>query len=92
MKNYFIYILRCADQSLYIGRISDLERRLSEHKNRQGCTYTALRLPVEIVFYQSFATENEAYSAEQQIKGWSRKKKEALIRNDLNEIIRLSNK
>lgn len=91
MKNFFVYILRCSDQSFYVGRTRNLENRLAEHKNRQGGLYTALRLPVEMIFSQSFATENEAYAAEQQIKGWSRKKKEALINNDWKLIIRLSN-
>lgn len=92
MKNFFVYILRCADQSLYVGRTQDLERRLAEHQNRQGCLYTALRLPAKMIFSQSFANENEAYAAEQQIKGWSRKKKEALVKNNWNEIVKLSNK
>lgn len=92
MKSFFVYILRCADRSLYVGRTQDLERRLAEHCNRQGCAYTALRLPVEMVFSQNFANENEAYTAEQQIKGWSRKKKEALINNDWNQIVKLSNR
>lgn len=91
MKTFFVYILRCSDRSLYVGRTRDLENRLAEHKNSQGGIYTALRLPVEMVFSQSFADENEAYSVEQQIKGWSRKKKEALINNDWDQIIKLSN-
>lgn len=80
MKDLFVYILRCSDNSYYIGRTNDIEKRLAEHKNKQGGNYTALRLPVELVFIQSFANENESYSAEQQLKGWSRKKKKRLLR------------
>lgn len=91
MDCFFVYILKCCDGSYYVGRTHDTEKRLAEHRNKQGGEYTALRLPVMLVFSQSFASENEAYAVEMQIKGWSRKKKEALISGDWKEVVRLSN-
>jgi predicted GIY-YIG superfamily endonuclease len=91
MNNFFVYILKCADGSYYVGRTHDIEQRLAEHRNKQGGIYTALRLPVILVFQQAFASENEAYAMEQKLKRWSRKKKEALIKGDWEEIVRLSN-
>lgn len=89
--NYFVYILKCSDDSYYVGRTHNLEKRLAEHRNQQGGIYTALRLPVMLIFQQEFPSENDAYAMEQKLKGWSRKKKEALINGDWKELVRLSN-
>jgi predicted GIY-YIG superfamily endonuclease len=91
MNNFFVYMLKCSDGSYYVGRTHNIEQRLAEHRNKQGGLYTALRLPVMLVFQQEFASENDAYAMEQKLKGWSRKKKEALIKGDWKEIVRLSN-
>ena len=85
-------MLRCGDQSYYIGHTSDLEQRIAEHNAGGYCDYTSRRLPVEVVFTQAFPTRDEAFTMEKQVKGWSRKKKEALIRNDWQEIQRLARK
>jgi predicted GIY-YIG superfamily endonuclease len=80
---YYAYILKCADGSYYTGSTTSLELRLSEHSNGVDTqAYTYSRRPVELVWTQEFATHDEAFRAEHQIKGWSRAKKEALIRND----------
>lgn len=87
---YYVYMLRCADNSYYIGSTSDLERRLEEHRTGFFKGYTSKRLPVEIVWSQDFPTEHEAFLTERQIKGWSRAKKEALIHGawcELHEIV-----
>jgi predicted GIY-YIG superfamily endonuclease len=91
MNHFYVYILKCSDGSYYTGHTDNLENRLCEHKNKKFAGYTAVRLPVELVFYHVFNTRDEAFMAERKIKGWSRKKKEALIRNDWNELVRLSN-
>jgi len=88
--SFWVYILRCADNSYYTGHSDNLENRISEHQNGLSGGYTASRLPVELVFNQACTTREEALAAEQQIKGWSRKKKEALMRGDWAEVSRLA--
>jgi predicted GIY-YIG superfamily endonuclease len=89
---YYVYILRCADGSYYTGTASDLSRRLSEHCDGVvRSSYTFGRRPVRLVWSEEVATQNDALQHEHQIKGWSRGKKEALIRGDfggLHEIVR----
>jgi putative endonuclease len=80
MPQYFTYILKCADNSYYTGVTNDIERRYLEHQHKEDpdC-YTATKLPVELVFLQTFRYIDKAIAFEKRIKGWSRKKKEALI-------------
>jgi len=88
--SFWIYILRCADSSYYTGHTDNLEKRIGEHLNGLCGGYTSNRLPVKLVFSQECATRIEALAAEQQIKGWSRKKKEAMMRGDWAEVSRLA--
>jgi putative endonuclease len=82
-----VYMLRCADQSYYVGSARlGLERRLSEHNHGTYGGYTSKRLPVELVWSQHFLDITDAIAVERQIKGWSRAKKEALIRGDYQAI------
>jgi putative endonuclease len=93
MKNYYVYILKCADNSYYTGITNDLLRRFYEHNhslNKKSYTYS--RRPVELVYYESFQKPKEAILWEKRIKGWTRLKKEALISGDIEELKRLSNK
>lgn len=76
MRFFFLYILKCADNSYYVGHTDDLEKRLSEHTTGSIPGYTSTRLPVVLVFQQQFATREEAIEAEQKIKKWNRNKKE----------------
>jgi tRNA/rRNA methyltransferase len=92
MKPFFVYMLKCSDELYYIGHTDDIERRIAEHNNGQVSGYTKNRFPIKAVYIQDFMKRDEAIVAEQQIKGWSRKKKEVLIRNDWEKIIELSNK
>jgi putative endonuclease len=79
----FVYILRCSDKSLYIGCANNLERRIAQHQAGTFTTgYTALRRPVELVWSEHFERITDAIAAERQIKGWSKAKKEALIRGE----------
>jgi putative endonuclease len=81
----WVYILRCADGSFYVGmtRGENLEQRISEHQMRLSpSAYTASRLPVTLVYSEYFELIADAIFAERRIKGWSRAKKEALIRGD----------
>ena len=87
---FWVYMLRCHDGSYYTGHTDALERRIAEHTSGAftGC-YTFQRRPVELVFAQEVATREEALAAERRIKGWSRAKKEAMIRGDWAEVSRL---
>ena len=76
---HWVYILKCSDGSCYTGSTSNLELRLAEHDSGICDGYTAKRLPVELVFSQETSTQDEAFRVEHQIKGWSRRKKEAII-------------
>ncbi len=81
--NYFVYILRCADGSYYIGVTNDVDRRLAEHQGGLNLgSYTHQRRPVELVLVEWFQHIDQAIAREKQLKGWSRKKKEALIAGD----------
>ncbi len=83
---YYVYILRCADDSYYVGSTSDLELRLEAHQAGHYGGYTSHRLPVKLVWSCDLPTERDAFRTERQIKGWSRAKKEALIRGDLEGV------
>lgn len=78
-KEYYVYILECADNTLYTGFTNDLDKRLSVHNKGKGAKYTRGRLPVKIVYYESFPTEGEARSRECAVKKLTRQKKLSLI-------------
>ena len=88
--SFVVYLLRCADGSYYVGQTDDLPRRLAEHEAGEGSSWTTKRLPVELVWSESFGTRDEALAAERQIKGWRRAKKEALVRGDWEAISELA--
>ena len=87
---FYVYILRCSDHSYYTGHTDDLEYRIGCHQVGEIPGYTRERRPVTLVYAQEFVTREEALAAELQIKGWSRAKKEALMREDWPEISRLA--
>jgi predicted GIY-YIG superfamily endonuclease len=79
----FVYILRCADGAYYTGSTRDsLEMRVAQHNDGTFGGYTARRRPVLLVYHEEFEQITDAIAAERQLKGWSRAKKEALIRGD----------
>ncbi len=87
MQQFWIYLLRCGDGSYYTGVTNDLEKRIAEHKaGLDRNSYTYQRRPVEFVYAQEFDSINDAIKWEKQLQGWSRKKKEALIRGDWNKV------
>ncbi|HLR24714.1 MAG TPA: GIY-YIG nuclease family protein [Fodinibius sp.] len=79
MRDGYMYILQCADDSYYTGSTVDLEGRLAQHQAGKGAKHTKKRLPVKLVYYEEFARIDKAFYREKQIQGWSRKKKKALI-------------
>lgn len=87
----YVYILRCCDGSYYTGSTrTSLEHRIAEHNSGALGGYTARRRPVELAYSEYFDRITDAITAERQIKGWSRAKKQALIRGDLGELPCLS--
>jgi putative endonuclease len=85
MKSLIVYILLCADDSYYVGITNNLERRLIEHETAYNPeSYTAQRLPVKLVYQELVHGPLTAHKRERQIKGWTRAKKDALIKGDLN--------
>lgn len=75
----YTYILKCSDNSLYCGWTNDLEKRVATHNKGQGGKYTRTRTPVELVYYETFETKEEAMSREFHIKRLSRSEKLKLI-------------
>lgn len=91
MKIYYVYIVKCSDNSYYTGYTNDLARRINEHNvGLNPASYTYTRKPVELVFYYEFNDVNQAIQFEKQIKGWSRKKKEAIINDNWDLLPELS--
>jgi tRNA/rRNA methyltransferase len=86
------YMLRCSDGSYYVGHTDDLDQRIAQHQTGAVGGYTSTRLPVTLVWSESFSARDEALAAEQQIKGWSRAKKEALIAGDWESIRSLASR
>lgn len=86
-KGHFVYVLKCADDTLYTGYTTDLDKRLTEHNGEgdtkttlsAGAKYTRGRRPVEIVYHEKFGTRSEAMQREYAIKQLKRKEKEELI-------------
>jgi len=90
---YYVYILQCCDGSYYTGVTNNVERRFHEHQEGlvPGC-YTHERRPLQLVFAEEFTEAMNAIAREKQIKGWTRKKKEALIRGDFDGLVELAKK
>jgi len=82
----FTYILKCSDGSFYTGSTTDLDRRLAQHQAGLGANHTRKHLPVELVYYEEFQRIDDAFYREKQIQGWSRAKKQALIKGNLNKL------
>lgn len=75
----YTYLLRCSDDTLYCGWTNDLPKRLANHNAGKGAKYTRSRIPVTLVYYETFETKQEAMKREAAIKKLSRKEKLALI-------------
>lgn len=81
---YFIYILRCSDNSLYCGQTKDLKRRIQEHNDPDSRSkYTRSRRPVKLVYTEKYKTINEVLKREFEIKKMTKVQKEKLISNNL---------
>ncbi|UQB68245.1 GIY-YIG nuclease family protein [Epilithonimonas zeae] len=91
MKQYFLFILKCSDNSYYTGVTSDFESRLIKHQSGYYPeSYTHSRRPVQLVLYNEFNEIEQAIAFEKQVKGWSKKKKEAIINDNWEKLKGLS--
>ena len=79
--NYYFYILRCSDNSLYCGITTDLDRRVTEHNSRtfKGAKYTRAKGPVKLVYHEDFEDMSTALRREAEVKKWKNAQKEELI-------------
>ena len=84
------YILRCADNKLYVGSTTDIEERLKRHNAGYASEFTHLHRPVELVYKEDYDTYQEAFKRERQKKKWSLAKKEALVAGDIENLKELS--
>lgn len=90
-KIYYVYIIKCSDNSYYVGVTNNLQKRINEHNDGiDSMSYTFSRRPVKLVFNQEFLDVNYAIIFEKKLKGWSRAKKEALINNRFEDLPLLS--
>ena len=87
---WYLYIIRCSDDSLYTGVTTDIHRRVIAHNQKSGGSYTRIRTPVKLVYQESHLTQSAALKREAQIKNWSRAKKLALIKGCYKELTNLA--
>jgi putative endonuclease len=79
---FWAYLLRCSDGRYYTGHTDNLDRRMAEHQTGGFCAFTSKRRPVALMWSETFQTRIEALEVERIVSGWSRPKKEALVRGD----------
>ena len=88
--SFWVYILHCADGSYYTDHTDDLETRIIKHQEGTFGGYTSKRLPVKLVFSSEFQTREDGFARERQIKGWTRRKKQALISEVWDKLVEYS--
>jgi putative endonuclease len=82
----YMYILKCANDTFYVGSTKYLELRIAQHKEGKGSNYTRKHLPVELVYFEEFDRIDAAFQREKQIQKWSQAKKVALINRDIERL------
>ena len=93
MKPFYVYILKCSNNTYYTGFTSNLEQRIFEHQaGKHQESYTYKLRPIELVFYCEFTNVEIAIETEKQIKKWSKAKKEALINDEYDKLPNLAKK
>jgi len=88
--SFYTYLLQCSDGSYYLGHTDDLETRVAQHNHGEIPGYTYSRRPVRLLWSEDFQDRDQAFAIERQLKGWSRAKKEALIRGDWETVRQLA--
>jgi len=87
---HYVYILKCCDESYYIGYTTNVDKRLKEHNEGSGGRNTRIKRPTELLYMEKFEDKFQALKREAQIKRWTRAKKESLIKGDYNLLHKLS--
>lgn len=90
MSKSYMYILECNDGTFYTGSTKDLTVRITQHKNGEGANYTKKRLPISLVYYEEYDRIDFAFDREKQVQGWSRNKKIALIKGEIEKLPKLA--
>lgn len=86
MKEWYVYMIRCSDASLYTGVTTNVERRFKEHQeSKKGSKYARAKIPLRVVHIETYATRSEAQVREHQIKKLTKKEKECLINMSLTK-------
>jgi putative endonuclease len=88
----WMYILKCVDDSYYVGSTKNLDLRIAQHQSGKGSRYTSGRLPVELVYGEEYDRVADAYAREKQVQNWGRAKREALINGDVEALPPLAKK
>ena len=83
MRMYYVYMLKCADGSLYTRYTNDLQKRVDVHNSGKGAKYTKSRLPVRLVYSEEYQSKSSALKREAEIKKLTRAQKEKLIQKEL---------
>jgi putative endonuclease len=78
---YYVYLIECADSTLYTGITTDIQRRFKEHSSGKGGAYTRSKKVKKVLYTEKFKNRSEALKRESEIKGWNRSKKLSLIKN-----------
>jgi len=83
---FYVYILECSDGTYYTGHTGNLDHRMAQHSDGTGSRYTSKRRPLKLLWATDRQTREEAWELERRLHGWSRAKKEALMRGDLEAL------
>jgi putative endonuclease len=78
---WYVYLVRCNDDSLYCGMTNDLEKRVTKHNSGRGAKYTASRRPVELVYFETYPAKPLALKREWKIKQMTKEEKENLLKS-----------
>ncbi|MBI5778653.1 MAG: GIY-YIG nuclease family protein [Planctomycetes bacterium] len=76
---WYVYFLRCSDNSIYTGITTDLESRVKRHNQGKGCKYTASRQPIKLIYSEKYPDKSQAARRESYLKGLTRIKKEEIV-------------
>ena len=87
---WHVYIIQCSDNSLYTGVTTDVSRRVKAHNEKSGGSYTRIRTSVKLVYQEPQPNQSSALKREVQIKKWSRAKKLARIKGDIETLANLA--
>lgn len=90
MTKAWMYILECANGLYYTGSTIDIDFRIKQHEAGEGSNFIRKHLPVKLVYYEEYEGIEDAFLREKQVQRWSRKKKEALINDEMENLPNLS--